>query len=115
MTAPASSDNWTPTTCTLPSADQPLRLAEFDALFTTAVRSVHRRGRTELMLTLTAAPGRVEVVRDLIRRETECCSFFECRLEEDDPLQLHVTVPATYVDVLDALATRAARLARDTA
>ena len=41
--------------------------------------------------------------------------FFECRLEEDDPLQLHVTVPATYVDVLDALATRAARLARDTA
>jgi hypothetical protein len=115
MTPPASSDDWAPAACTLPTSEQPLRLAEFDALFATALRSVHRDGRTELALTLTAAPGRVDVVRDLIRRETDCCSFFEFRLEDGDPLRLLVTVPTAYTDVLVALATRAARLAGATA
>ena len=30
--------------CTLPTAERPLRLAEFDELFATAVRRVERRG-----------------------------------------------------------------------
>jgi hypothetical protein len=115
MTAPASSDIWAPTACTLPSTDRPLRVAEFDALFATALRSVDRRGRTELALTLAPAPGRVDVVRDLIRRETDCCSFFDFRLEEGDPLRLLVTVPATYANVLDALTARASRLPADPA
>ena len=72
MTAPASSDNWAPTACTLPQSERPLRAAEFDTLFATALRSVHRGSRTELALTLTAAPGRAELVRDLIRRESAC-------------------------------------------
>jgi hypothetical protein len=114
MTPPASSDDWAPAACTLPTSDRPLRLAEFDALFATALRSADRAGRTDLTLTLTAAPGRVGVLRDLIRRETECCSFFEFRLEEGDPLRLLVTVPAAYADVLDALATRADRLVAGT-
>ena len=108
MTAPASSDNWAPSACRLPSADRPLRRAEFDALFATALRSVHRDSPTELTLTLAAAPGRADLVRDLTRRETECCSFFDFRLEDGDPMRLLVTVPAAYADVLDALAARAA-------
>lgn len=111
MTTPASSDNWAPSACTLPPADRPLRQAEFDTLFATALRSVHRGSPTELALTLTAAPGRAVVVRDLIRRETDCCSFFDFRLEDGDPLRLLVTVPAAYADVLDALAARASRVA----
>ena len=76
---------------------------------------MHRSGQTELALALAAAPGRVEVVQDLIRRETQCCSFFKFRVEDGDPLQLLVRVPERYVDVLDALAARAARLAGVTA
>ena len=100
---------WVPEACTLPSADRPPRVAEFDDLFAAAVLGVHRGGPTELALTLAAAPGRAELVRDLTRRETECCSFFTFRLEDGDPLRLRVTVPPAYTDVLDALADRATR------
>jgi hypothetical protein len=109
MTAPFRTSDWVPAACTLPSADRPLRLAEFDELFATAVRGVHRSSPTELALTLAAAPGRAGLVRDLTRRETECCSFFTFRLEDGDPLHRRVTVPAAHTDVLDALAERASR------
>jgi hypothetical protein len=108
MTGPL---DWVPDACTLPSAEQPLRLAEFDELFAAAVRGVHRDGPTELTLTLAAAPGRAELVRDLVGRETECCSFFTFRLDDGDPLRLHAAVPPPYADVLDALAERATRSA----
>jgi hypothetical protein len=100
---------WVPEVCTLPTAEQPLWVAEFDELFTTAVREVHRDGPTELTLTLAPAPGRADLVRDLTRRETACCSFFAFRLEDGDPLRLHVSVPPAHVGVLAALAERAAR------
>jgi hypothetical protein len=106
------SSDWVPTACTLPSADRPLRVAEFDELFAAAVRDVQRSGPTELAVTLAAAPGRADLVRDLTRRETECCSFFTFRLEDGDPLRLRVTVPPAHTDVLDALAERAARRGR---
>jgi hypothetical protein len=114
MTAPLSSDGWAPAACTLPSADRPLRLAEFDRLFATALRGVHREGPRDLAMTLAAAPGRVDAVRSLIRREVECCSFFEFRLEEGDPLRLHVAVPPPHAGILDALAERASRLSGGT-
>ncbi|HEV7656358.1 MAG TPA: hypothetical protein VGP36_16710 [Mycobacteriales bacterium] len=104
MTAPQSSDGWAPAACTLPTAERPVRLAEFDDLFATAVRGVDRRSPTQLTLTLAADPGRV---RDLARRETACCSFFTFRLTDGDPLLLDIAVPPAYVDVLDALAERA--------
>ena len=109
MSTPLDPTDWAPAACTLPSSDQPLRLAEFDALFAAAVRGVHRDGPTELALTLSPAPGRADLVRDLTGRETECCSFFTFRLEDGDPLRLHVTVPPAHTDVLDALAERARR------
>ena len=111
MTAPHPADDWTPAACTLPTAEQPLRLAEFDALFATALRRVDRPAPTRLTLTLAAAPGRTEAVRDLAARETACCSFFTFDLTAGDPLRLDVSVPAAHRSVLDALAARAAQLA----
>jgi hypothetical protein len=109
MTAPRDPISWVPDACTLPPATRPLRLAEFDELFATAVSGVQRDGPTGLALTLAAAPGRADLVRDLARRESMCCSFFTFRVEDGDPLRVQVTVPPAHADVLDALAVRASR------
>lgn len=61
------------------------------------------------MLRLEPAPGRAEAVRDLTRRESECCSFFTFTLTELEVLHLEVTVPPAHVGVLDAIAERAVR------
>ena len=89
-----------------------MRLAEFDELFAAAIRGVRRSGPAELVLTLAAAPGRADLIRELTRKEAECCSFFTFRLEDGDPLRLRITVPPSHADVLDALADRASRPAR---
>lgn len=95
-------------TCTLPTTEQPVRTAEFDDLFRTALRDIERRSPTRLLLTLEPAPGRAQSVRDLTGRETECCSFFTFELtEHDDRLVLEVSVPPAYADVLDATVERA--------
>ncbi len=88
-----------------------MRVAEFDGLFRAALRRLDQPDQTRLVLTLEAAPGRAENVRDLARRETECCSFFTITVTEQDRLLLlDVAVPPTHVDVLDAVAERAARV-----
>lgn len=100
-----------PDACTLPTAEQPLRVAEFDDLFACGLRGLERRTPTELRLTLDAATE--ATARALIARESNCCSFFgfTCSPSEDGQLQLLVTVPPVQVDVLDALAARAATAA----
>jgi len=96
-----------PQACTLPSVEQPLRIAEFDALFATSLRGVQRLTRTRLRLLLD--PGASAAVRDLTARESECCSFFTFTVTQDgDELRVDVEVPAAHVLVLDALAARAA-------
>ena len=102
-------DGWVPEACTLPTVEQPMRVAEFDDLFRAALRTVDRPGRTHVVLGLDPAPGRADLVRALTRRETECCSFFEFTVvEQDGRLLLEVSVPPTHADVLDAIADRAA-------
>ncbi len=50
-------------------------------------------------------------MRDLTRRETQCCSFFTFTLTgHDDLLFLEVAVPSAHADVLDGIAERAARV-----
>ncbi|MCM0674824.1 hypothetical protein NCC78_08990 [Micromonospora phytophila] len=100
---------WVPDACTLPTAQRPLRLAEFDALFTAAGRRVDRVDATRLRLTL-AGPAELEAtVRDLTARESRCCSFFTFTVTTDRPghVVVDVAVPATHADVLDGLAHRA--------
>lgn len=100
---------WVPQACTLSTAQQPLRLAEFDALFTTAVRTAERVGDTRLRLTLAGGPDLEATVRDLAARESDCCSFFTFTTTSNAPGQvtLDIEVPPAHTDVLAALAERA--------
>lgn len=101
-------ESWVPDACTLPTAERPLRLAEFDELFATAVRAVDRVEGVRLRLDLAAEPGVAARVADLVVRETACCSFFTFSLvATGGGLELEVAVPPAHVDVLDALAERA--------
>jgi hypothetical protein len=104
--------DWTPQTCTLPIAQQPLRVAEFDDLFRECVIAVDRADATSLRLTLAGGDEVADRVRELTARETECCSFFTFELSAaSDALRLLVQVPPERVAVLDAFTTRAERLA----
>jgi thioredoxin len=100
---------WAPVdACTLPTAEQPLREAEFDALFATAVRDVERLAPTLLRMNLTAGAGVEARTRELTARESSCCSFFDFQLmPAEDRLVLDVRVPSARIEVLDGLARRA--------
>jgi hypothetical protein len=96
-----------PEACTLPTEQRPVRLAEFDELFATALRGQSRLSPTRLRWRLDPAAERV--ARDLTRRESACCSFFTFTFApEGGTLRLDVEVPEAYAGVLDALADRAA-------
>jgi len=102
-----------PDACTLPTAEQPSRLAEFDDLFATAVRHVEPIAAGHVRMSLTGQAGLAETVRDLTAREIGCCSFFTFTITPrpaagGEALTLDITVPAAYTGVLDALARRAA-------
>ncbi|MBM0256107.1 hypothetical protein [Micromonospora sp. 4G55] len=101
---------WVPDACTLPTAERPLRLAEFDQFFRDAVRGVDRLSAEHLRLHLASAVQIEETARDLTVRESSCCSFFAFDLSRSGPeaLTLDVRVSAAHVDVLDGLAERAA-------
>ena len=105
-----------PDACTLPTAAQPLRLAEFDALFTAAVREVTTVSPTHARMRMAGPAGLEATIRDLTARETQCCSFFTFTLTrqsavEGEALVLDVVVPAGYADVLASLAARASAAA----
>ncbi|VFA99715.1 hypothetical protein [Nocardia cyriacigeorgica] len=92
--------------CTLPTQQQPLRVAEFDALFRDAVRGVDRVSPTRLRLVLDA--GAEAGARELAARESECCSFFtfEFTAAGAGVVHLVVDVPAARLEVLDGLAAQ---------
>ncbi|MCW2768213.1 MAG: hypothetical protein JWO11_4172 [Nocardioides sp.] len=100
----------TTTACTLPTAARPLRLAEFDDLFADCAVAVER-DEDAVRVRLSGVAGLGERVRDLARRESECCSFFSFTLDgEDDDLTLVISVTPEHREILDALAARAAEL-----
>jgi hypothetical protein len=104
-----SSDAWAPQSCSLPTAERPVRVVEFDQFFTDAVRGVRRRSPTWLSLDLEPDAESAARAAGLALRETECCSFFTFTLTvAGGALQMGVSVPDSYVEVLDALAARAA-------
>jgi hypothetical protein len=103
---------WVPDACSLPTAERPLRLAEFDDLFATAVRRVEPVTPAHARLHLTGGTRLAATVRDLTARETQCCSFFRFTASpgtatEGEALILDIEVPAQFTDVLAALITRA--------
>ena len=96
--------------CTMPTAERPLRLAEFDALFAESVRSVSYEG-DHVRMHLSGSAGLRDRVRDLAERETACCSFFTFVVDgESDDLLMEVSVPPERRDILKGLAQRAVEM-----
>ncbi|WP_405085163.1 hypothetical protein [Microbispora sp. NBC_01389] len=107
---------WAPPACTLPTAERPLRVAEFDALFAETVRAVRREERARLRLELAFSPEHAARAAELTARENGCCSFFTFTLTiAGGGLTLDVAVPPGHAGVLDALQARAGAAARSTA
>ncbi|MFI9508298.1 hypothetical protein [Nocardia sp. NPDC052566] len=111
MTIVLDADNnllWAPRdACTLPTADQPLRVAEFADLFAAAVRDVERMSPTLLRLELDGAHE--TTARELAAKEAGCCSFFTFTFAatEPDSVRMDIEVPAARAAVLDGLARQA--------
>ncbi|MEJ7832152.1 MAG: hypothetical protein WKF79_04505 [Nocardioides sp.] len=107
--------------CTLPTVDQGLRVAEFDALFAETLQAIEatRAGRARLVM--SGERDLEERVRALAAAETACCSFFTFTVTPLDPDSSHVGETATWValdvevpqeraDLLGAILERASAL-----
>ncbi|MGW0181300.1 hypothetical protein [Nocardia sp. NPDC003345] len=106
MTTSSAPGGWVPDACTLPTPEQPIRIAEFDRLFTDSVHDIRRPAPERLELVL--ARDTESVARDLAARESRCCSFFTFDFASTaEGTVMGVGVPATYSGVLDAFAARA--------
>jgi len=102
-------DDWVPRACTLPTVDQPLRRAEFDALFAEDVITVVRTAPDQLLLELRADPDAAARAADLAVKETGCCSFFSFDLSiGDGKVSMTISTDAPNTAVLTALRDRAA-------
>jgi hypothetical protein len=97
--------------CTLPTAERPMRAAEFEGLFAERLIDKERVSPVRLRLRLRGGPGVAGRTRDLAARETACCSFFEFTVDDRvaDVVVLDVAVPPSHAPVLDALAALAER------
>jgi hypothetical protein len=100
---------WVPGSCTLPTAERPVRVEAFTALFVEAVLGIERPSPGRLRLDLYTAPEVAARAAELVTRETRCCSFFTFTLTATaGTLTLEAAVDAAHTLVLDALAERAA-------
>lgn len=105
MSKSPTAEDWVAGSCTLPTVEQPLRLAEFDDVFRSALRRSTRTSRTRLDLAIS--PNGEATSRDLAAREASCCSFFRFTFEHvPDGLTMGIGVPDSHVEVLDALQAR---------
>ncbi|OFB36640.1 hypothetical protein BA059_22815 [Mycolicibacterium sp. (ex Dasyatis americana)] len=94
-----------PESCSLPTGEQPARVAEFDRLFADSVLRSARLSATRLALVLPSAAE--ATARDLADREAGCCSFFTFDFAgAGTDVVMSISVPHAQVEVLDALADR---------
>lgn len=101
--------SWAPQECMLPTAERPLREAEFDELFATRLRSLARPDPLLLRLVLDDGDEVAATTRDLVAREQACCALFEFELTSTpEGLRVDVRVPSGRAEVLDGLAAQAA-------
>jgi len=99
-----------PDACTLPTAERPLRLAEFDRLFPYASAAVERRGPQTARISFPPQPEIAAQAADLVVRETRCCSFFTFALTATGgALHLEITVPEGHTSVLESVVGRVER------
>ena len=91
----------TPIACTLGADDSRDRFAWIAALNRDALQSHEQRGH---VLELRYAPHAIERVRELVRREQECCAFMTFGLREEvQEVRLTVTAPESSGDAAGAL------------
>ena len=96
---------WVPDSCSLPTVEQPLRVAEFDRLFRESVMRSIRLDATRLELLLAA--DAVTSAQSLAQREVGCCSFFRFDFDVRGPdVVMQISVPPSRTEVLDALTVR---------
>lgn len=101
----ADATGWVPESCSLPTVERPLRVAEFERLLTGAVLRSTRVSTTRLDLILTAASE--SAARDLAAREVLCCSFFTFEFDSaGTDVVMGIEVPPSHAEVLDALTER---------
>jgi hypothetical protein len=102
---------WVPVdACALPTAEQPLRVREFEELFARALLAVDRPAPGQAVLALAGDSDLPTQVQELADRESSCCSFFTFTVSgAADQLRLGIEVPATRADVLDGLVAQAER------
>ncbi|MFJ9979415.1 hypothetical protein [Streptomyces cyaneofuscatus] len=100
---------WVPQSCTLPTEERPLRVAEWDGLFAERLTSLSRPGPLRLRLDLAGGTGVEERLRDLVEREGGCCSFFAFTvIPGEDLIGLDIAVDRGHEAVLEALVSRSA-------
>lgn len=80
-----------PVACTLSAGDFEARMSAIADLNRDALRD-HQR--SDLTLVLTYAPEAVERVREMVRREQECCAFLDFKFDEHPhAVRLRITAP----------------------
>lgn len=100
--------------CTLGAGDFKARVSSIQDL---ARRSLHASRREPLRLHLTYGPEALVEVRDLVAKESDCCSFLEFDLQESPAaVALTITAPIAALAAADELfAHFAPHLAREAA
>ena len=123
-TSPAAT-GWVPvTSCTLPTAERPLRAAELDDLFAASLRAVDHPSAspTQARLVLAGDETLGARVQRLVDAETACCSFVAFTVTPlegpgavsgETVVLLDIGVPATHSPVLAALARRAEQVRQE--
>ncbi|KUL21049.1 hypothetical protein [Streptomyces regalis] len=98
---------WVPQSCTLPTEERRLQLAQWDALFAERLIALAWPGPLRLCLHLADGSGVQDRVRELVRRESGCCSFFTFEVTPGrGRVQLDISVDAAHETVLEAIAAR---------
>lgn len=95
----AKSPELPPIACTLASPEFKVRLGWIARLNAAALRDHHRDG---LRLELTYAPEALEQVREMVRREQQCCAFLTFDMhEEQDVVRVIIHVPEAAREVAE--------------
>jgi hypothetical protein len=110
MVATVTSESQVTIACSLRPGEYAERLREFRRLFTTSLLD-WRREPTRLYLRLSGATAPEASVRDLLRREQECCPFFTFDVQTPgDVVLVQAYVPEGADECLDDLERMTARV-----
>src|SRR5262249_13688430 len=95
--------------CTLPAAELPGRVAEFDEAFAAGLRHAELVSPTHARWVFAADGARAQALAGLLDRESQCCSFFTFgQRAEGGTVTVDVPVPPGHAEALAVLAARAA-------